>query len=391
MATLQLVLLTIAFAPLIYRFSNLVRNYFIARKLELPIIISPVTWQEPWYVLVGGSLQRFKNLPFCGWIGYSSLGWMLHDRYKTHQQLGPAFVVVSPGKNEVYVADPEACKELLSSWRVWTKPPELYRLFDIFGKNVNSVNGDDWQRHRKLASYGFKESISRAVWEESLRQGNDLCKDWTSKNEVLLGKVVKDSGTVAMNVLSAAGFGKRYDFGDATGLQTPDQGHQLSYGEALRTILENIMATILFDGLTAPDWLLPAKLKELKLATTEFRRYMHEKINEERANLAAGADEKANLCAVLVRANEKEKEIKDLSVRGILTDSELLGNLFIFGLAGHETTALTFSYSLPLLAANPDIQKWVAEEVDAVFGEDQEYSHAFPRLVRCMAVMVSSE
>lgn len=319
------------------------------------------------------------------------MGWMLHDRYKTHQRLGPAFVVVSPGKNEIFVADPEACKELLTSWRVWIKPPDLYRLFNIFGQNVDSVNGDDWQRHRKLSAYGFKESIARTVWEESLRQGNDMAKDWSTKREVLLGKVVKDSGTVAMNVLSAAGFGKRYDFGNTIGLQTPDRGHQLSYGEALRTILENIMATILFDSLVAPNWLLPAKLRELKLATTEFRAYMREKINEERENLAAGASEKANLCAVLVRANEKEKEIKDSSVRGVLTDSELLGNLFIFGVAGHETTALAFSYSLPLLAANPDIQKWVAEEVDTVIGKDQEYSNAFPRLVRCMAVMVNSE
>lgn len=389
MATILTVLISIISAYFIYRFLNFIRNYLEARRIGLPILLSPVSWQDPLWPLIGPQLEPLKNLPLCGWITYSSIGWTLHDRYKTHERLGPVFAIVSPRKTDIFVCDPETCKELLSSWRVWVKPPDVYRLFDIFGKNVDSVNGDDWQRHRKLAAYGFKESISHTVWEESLRQGVEICTDWSSKSEVLMSKVGRDFGIVAMNVLSASGFGKRYDFGDDAGLQKPDPGHQLSYGQALRTILDNILATVLFDSLVAPDWLLPGKLRELKLATKELRSYMQEKITEERDNLAAGAGEKANLAAVLVRANEKEKEVKDLSVRGVLTDSELLGNLFIFGVAGHETTATAFSFSLPLLAANPETQTWVAEEVDNVFGKDQEYSRAFPRLVRCMAVMVN--
>ena len=313
---------------------------------------------------------------------------MVEDRYKPHELLGPAFVLVTPHKNDIFLSDPDACMEILTTWRVWTKPQEIFRLFEIFGKNTISANGDEWQRHRKLMSYGFKESIIRTVWDEAIRQSNGLCKDWGSKTEILLSKVIHDFSILALNVLSATGFGTRRDF-DGTGSQAPDPGHQLSYYESLRTILENLMVTILFDSLVAPSWLLPAMLRKLKLATKEFRSYTQETIKKEREQLAVGADEKANLCAVFVRANEKEKEVKDANVKGVLSDSELLGNLFLVAMAGHETTSGAFSYALPMLAAYPETQKWVVEEVDSVFAKDKEYSSAYPRLVRCLAVMVS--
>jgi cytochrome P450 len=387
--TASQVCLTLLLALFVSRFWALFRNYLVAHKIGMPILVTPASWHDPWWNIISPLLYPLRTMPFCAWIGYATAGWPLHDKYETHQRLGPAFVVVSPRAIDVYVADPGACIEILSSWSVFIKPPKLFRFFNIFGKNVMTVNGDNWQRHRKLAAYGFKESISRTVWFESLRQSSGMCQDWSSKSEVSLSKVSKDFETVSLNVLSTAGFGKRYDFGDIKGLQTPDPGHQLSYGEALRTIMHDLRHAVLFDSLAAPDWILPAKLRALKLATKEFRSYLKEMVVEERENLAAGADEKANLCAVLVRANDREKEVDSIQVRGFLSDDELFGNLFMFNLAGQETTASAFSYSLPLLAVNPETQEWVAEEVDNVFDRDQDYSRSFQRLVRCMAVLVS--
>lgn len=53
-------------------------------------------------------------------------------------------------------------------------------------------------------------------------------------------------------------------------------------------------------------------------------------------------------------------------------------------------TAGTLVYALPLLAAFPHIQAWVAEQVDKNFSilEKDRYSEAYPKLVRCLAVMV---
>lgn len=76
-----------------------------------------------------------------------------------------------------------------------------------------------------------------------------------------------------------------------------------------------------------------------------------------------------------------------------MTDDELYGNLYVFNLAGFETTANALTYTMPFLARNPEIQAWVGEEIDRVIktGSQQEWSYeaAFPALVRCLAVMVS--
>jgi cytochrome P450 len=388
------ILFSVIIAAVAYRAINLLRNYVIARKLHLPIIIVPVCWQDTWWLLLGPQFSFLKNLPFGlgNWFSYSLIGWALHDRYKTHEQLGPAFIVVSPAKNEIFVSDPVACEELLSKWKVWTKNPDLYKLFEVFGKNVNSVNGDDWQRHRKITSYGFKESNNKLVWEHSLQQARGMSRAWLARGESTMTDVSNDSGIVAMHVLTAAGFGKSYEF-DA-GVQEPDPGHTMSYGSALSTILQNLMATILSEGLKAPSFLLPKAMQKLKVATKEFKLYMEEKVEEERKLIDHGEDDRQNLGTALVRANEKEKaegaHDGNGIRRGVLTDSELYGNLFIFMLAGHETTANTLSYATALLAIHPVVQNWAQEEIDAVLSDssEEDYNTVFPKLVRCMAIMV---
>lgn len=58
---------------------------------------------------------------------------------------------------------------------------------------------------------------------------------------------------------------------------------------------------------------------------------------------------------------------------------------------GHETTAGTISFAVPLLAIHSEVQEWVRDEVDAVMGNatgQPVYQDTFPRLVRCLATMV---
>lgn len=64
--------------------------------------------------------------------------------------------------------------------------------------------------------------------------------------------------------------------------------------------------------------------------------------------------------------------------------------VFVFNFAGHDTTAHTLTFATFFLAANPDVQDWVSEEINHVMGnrrpEDWVYSD-FTSLKRCLAVM----
>jgi hypothetical protein len=53
----------------------------------------------------------------------------------------------------------------------------------------------------------------------------------------------------------------------------------------------------------------------------------------------------------------------------------------------------TLTYCLYLISVQPEIQEWIREEIQHVLGSDSnvevwEYEDAFPRLRRCLALMV---
>jgi cytochrome P450 len=396
MPTILYLLLAPLLLWLTHRTITLLQNYTIARRLRLPILLTPLSWQDPWWLPLSSLFQPLS--PYFPFLSYSRLGWSLQDRYRMHHKYGPAFIIVSPRKTEIFIADPAAGRELLGNWRKWIKAPELYKIFTVFGEAVGTVNGEDWSRHRKVTAYGFSEKNCKLVWEEAVRQAEGMGAAWVEKGSkgVLIEEVNSNAATLAMHVLSYAAFGKRHDFGDE-GVRKVERGHKMSHAEALREILHNLMFVILFDALRSlPEWLLPSKLRHLKLAKTEFKRYMVETVEEEREAVRRGDEgNRANLGAVLVAANEREKEVETRDVYGgkvrrTLSDDELYGNLFFFAVAGHETTSGAISFALPLLAANPDVQEWVHEEVDKVARDGYEvYNETYPKLVRSLAVMVS--
>ena len=145
--------------------------------------------------------------------------------------------------------------------------------------------------------------------------------------------------------------------------------------------LEGFMPWLKVSGL---QFLLPTKITQVLVATREFRQYMDETIARERMKPAT-ADTKLNLISTLIKATDTA----DQATKARLSDVELRGNIFIFTVGGLESTSITLSYALALLAIHPEIQEWVVAEVLEVMNESEaEYAKAFPKLTRVMAVMV---
>ena len=61
------------------------------------------------------------------------------------------------------------------------------------------------------------------------------------------------------------------------------------------------------------------------------------------------------------------------SLKGLLTDDELVENAMLFLFAGKDTTASGISFTAYQLALNPDIQEKLQSEIDAYF-EDKPVS-----------------
>ncbi|POS70996.1 cytochrome P450 [Diaporthe helianthi] len=353
-----------------------------------------------------------QNLPFGKWYRYADIGWPTRDGNKTIAELGETFVLVSPARNQIMTAYPPAVDRIYRD-KNFVVPSPFKDFFQTFGLHLSSTNGVEWQRHRKITAQAFMESNHNFMWEKSIEGTMELLASMnpsktsasspsssSSSSSVAHGDVTWTLATVrskfeamAMQVLVTVGFGNKGDGVPA--------GHQRSLTDCLGFLLHNIFITTLFGGLTAwvPSCLLPPVLRELKVCVADFGLYMKEAVaiqisnqkpQSEKSTMPDGAKKKtASLIEALVAANEAGRSRDEKSM--FLSDSELYGNMFLFNLAGFETTAGNLTFALPFLAASPEFQDWLIEEIDALYDPDRPaantYEALFPRLVRCLAFM----
>jgi cytochrome P450 len=215
-----------------------------------------------------------------------------------------------------------------------------------------------------------------------------MLSSWVRRGETGVKGTDDDTATLALHVLTGAGFGQSFSFD--TGLTKLTGNHRLNYRDALRAILANVMGLILIRFVPISLFFSGA-LRKLKDARDEFGQYMVEMVEGEREAVKAGVQDKANLMSVLVRSADADKEQHG---RSSMTDEEIYGNLFIYNMAGHETVAGALHHSIIYMSAYPELQDWVSEEVEHVLkGTDisqSDYATIFPQLKRCRAIMVSS-
>ena len=98
----------------------------------------------------------------------------------------------------------------------------------------------------------------------------------------------------------------------------------------------------------------------------------------------------------LVRASEDQSEpsvggVESRKIHGLSVE-EILGNIFVFNFAGHDTTAISLEYSMLLLVSHPEVQDWISEEMNLLIEERNskplDYDTLFPKLKRTLAVLV---
>jgi cytochrome P450 len=164
----------------------------------------------------------------------------------------------------------------------------------------------------------------------------------------------------------------------------------MSFKEALHTVLEQFIGVLLAKSIPKSKF-LPKRFDAIRVAASEFKQYLVEFVQEER-DAPQKTTEHDNLMSALLRASDLREEKGE--GRQTLTDDEIYGNLFIYAFAGHESTANTLAYAITLLAADGKAQEWIKEEVQTITSEygqveNWKYEEIFPRLRRCLALMVS--
>ena len=110
---------------------------------------------------------------------------------------------------------------------------------------------------------------------------------------------------------------------------------------------------------------------------------MHEVISSATTSTSTSAG--GDLLSSMVKASKQDRS-------SALSERETVGNIFVFVLAGHETTATTLQTALILLAANPQLQEEVQDEINGIWATktegDPDYGD-YPKMRVIMALTVS--
>ncbi|KAI9718838.1 MAG: hypothetical protein M1828_006527 [Chrysothrix sp. TS-e1954] len=380
----------------LYNYYCLLLNYVAARKIGIPMVVIPISPENPLWMIVDKRIfiPLFERIPFGtgNFTRYNWRGWEIKDRNKSHLELGDIFIAVTPGRNFLHLCNAEALVDVFQRRSDFPRPLEIFEMVKVFGDNLSTTDGQQWQRHRKVTASCFNKQNNELVWSESIRQARGMLTYWSSKKSVTT--VADDTRTLSLHVLSTAGFGKSYSFQGS--LEASPENVATSYKESLQTILDNcILLMVLGRRFLSKSW-LPTKWKRLHQATMTFENYMTDVYEDEKRSLLESKPGAGNLMTSLVRssvATASESSQVSGSQSG-LTESEIYGNMFVFNFAGHDTTAHTLAFAVVLLAAKPSVQEWITEELRLVLGSKQPdawtYQEIFPKLKRCQAILLET-
>ncbi|KAJ4345950.1 uncharacterized protein N0V89_012086 [Didymosphaeria variabile] len=209
--------------------------------------------------------------------------------------------------------------------------------------------------------------------------------------------VADDCKTFTLNVLAAALFTKPYPFEGqeemekrhAGSVDPSDDSYQ--YRDSFSKILRGIIPIAIFGGetLRTSSW-MPTSMKAVGEAVESFRLYVRGMIEEEKSNNRKDISARKDLVSSLVRASlAQQNDGRDMTI----TEQDIISNTFVYGFAGNDTTAITLAHIIVNLAANPDTQNWIREEIQHYCKDDDfnEWPYStWTKLKRCQAVVVSS-
>lgn len=381
----------------IYNAFKIARNYIKARECGLPIYITPVDMTDPlwaiWHKIVLPIAERLFPASVWRTLDLSTYGFEFRDSVAGRTR-PPCYFLVGPGKLDLFVADPGLLNTILSKKKQFPTDEVVMKIMGPVGSNLLASEGEDWQRQRRLIAPMLNERIMDTVWEESQRQAGDMMHSFMEEGGTTNG-TVEGLRRVAFNLLQCIGYGHTQGWGE----KSPDipRGRHMNYMEALHELINGfiLIAIVPHRILTLP--FLPNIIKKKGYALQDFLSYTQELLANERAASAESSKPRNNMLSLLStisqRSTKDESHGAPSVQSGTLSDDEVTGNLYIFTLAGYDTTANTLAYTATTLATLPEWQDWIIEEIDQVkkeVGEKAGYAEIFPKLERCLALMVQT-
>jgi cytochrome P450 len=311
-----------------------------------------------------GEILPGSSIFFIPWFLLTQTGSILQYNLKHHKKSGPmttAFVVY---RMVVRVRDPLLAKQVLNDTDTYHH--QLLRIVkhadDFLGsEHLVSVNNPKWKKQRKILDPAFKslQNYSGIFAEKTAIVLDKLIE----KDGPIIDNVHKYTQAMALDILGLSIFG--YDFNSLT---TEDENLK-SYNHLISVFLE--MKKTVTAMLTHNLSFLESTQETIKQLTiwSKLREDLIEK-SKKRIQDKSIDSSQYTMLDMMVESNLENEEDEKLSHK------EIIDNIGIFFLAGHETTANALAFGIHCLAKYPEIQsklrKEIHEKIDKVSAESIE-------------------
>ncbi|KAK7470690.1 hypothetical protein VKT23_002112 [Stygiomarasmius scandens] len=279
---------------------------------------------------------------------------------------------VGPWDDRLLTLDPISLSHVLKNTSVYEKPWQSRRLItSLIGCGMLSAEGQMHKRQRRVATPAFSIQNLRALIPLVFLKGNELKDRWMT--------IIQEEGKDGQYILDVCHWISRATF-DVIGLAgfdysfnaIQDESNELfgaykemfeiavSQGSLFRTLLSIYSPTL--------NQLFPDKAaRTIKRCQAIIQRVAGNLIQEKKRKIAEGelsgqAYGGRDLLTLLLKSNIAT----DLTPEQRIDDDDILNNINTFMFAGSDTSSLTVTWTLHLLAQHPELQSRLRSELFSV-------------------------
>ncbi|KAF7897006.1 hypothetical protein EAF00_005234 [Botryotinia globosa] len=405
----------------------------IAQKTGFPVIETPLAPIGLKNILtlkfIIPILRRLPGTSHWGWLyiaNHRNSFLNLRSSYDLH---GDTYIFASSNLNLLRTTNAELIAQFTTRKNDFVKPVKNYKVLEFFGKNIVTIEGEEWRRHKKVVGKSFGEKSRKLVWAESIRQAEGMIRIWGRRGrssekgdeELRVEDAGSDTAILSLHVICAVGFGlpqlwegeEEEDMGNgdlkiegvempSLGLSKPIGEHSLGFKDCMNTVLSSLLLMLLW-----PQWMLkrsPVKRhRQVYKAFKETNQYVTGLLEHKKTQISAGDHDKVtmDLMGNMLKASTetldspKDPVVSNKTEDLPLTEAEIKSNAFIFLVAGHETTASSIQLCFVYLAISILSQTSMQADIDSIVGskkpQNWTYTSDFPKLYNSMVGAVLNE
>jgi cytochrome P450 len=253
----------------------------------------------------------------------------------------------------LFINHPDDIEDVLvNKARKFEKGRVMKANMRLFGEGLLTSEGDFWLRQRRLAQPAFHRARVAAYGETMVQYAERSMLSWKSGE---VRDIHEDMMQITLQVVGKTLF-------------NADLAHDArEVGETLEILLK--LAADFGKSILIPLWVPTPRNVRARLGIRRIEKIIYRIIAQRRAEGGDAGD----LLSMLLAVQDEDGSR--------MTDTQLRDETITLFLAGHETTANALSWTLWLLAQNPEVEKKFHAELDAVLGGRAPSVEDMPRLV----------